>query len=326
MNQPKKKGKRIYEVAKEYHISSEALISMLRNMGSEVKSHMSVVHEDMLAQIKRKFEEERESSRQEIQRKKIRAEERKSVSEDVQMWTEILFNVAYLLVIWALVVAMWQRRSGVAPENQRVADSIRWAFTLLALGDTGHVGFRVLAYAQGDLEATFSVLGFELGWVGLGALATAITVTGFYVFMLFAWRDRFNKAFGWFEYALVAAAVVRFVIMVFPANAWNSVEPPQPWSTFRNIPLIIIGLGVAYLILRDARATGDRPFLWIGLLIVVSYVCYMPVIFFVQRAPAIGMLMIPKTMAYLGIAWVAYRELFRGERGTAAVAQSVGDD
>jgi hypothetical protein len=252
--------------------------------------------------------------------------EERSVSEEVKMWTEILFNVAYLLVIWILVALMWQRRDEVTPQNRRVADKMRWAFTLLAVGDTGHVGFRVIAYALGDLESTFSVLGIELGWVGLGALATAITVTGFYVLMLLAWRERFNKEFGLFEYGLLAAAVARFVIMIFPANAWNSSEPPQPWSTYRNIPLIITGLGVAYLILRDAIATRDKPFLWIGTLIVMSYLCYMPVIFFVQRAPTIGMLMIPKTMAYVAIAWVAFRELFCDDRRAVAVIQPSGDD
>jgi hypothetical protein len=29
-----------------------------------------------------------------------------------------------------------------------------WAFFLLALGDTGHVGFRVAAYALGGMEKT----------------------------------------------------------------------------------------------------------------------------------------------------------------------------
>lgn len=248
------------------------------------------------------------------------------MSEDVKMWTEILFNIAYLLVIWILVAYMWRRRDEVTSENRRVADSVRWAFTLLALGDTGHVGFRVIAYALGDLESTFSVLGVELGWVGLGALATAVTVTGFYVLMLFAWRERFDKEFGLFEYVLLGAAAARFVIMIFPANAWNSSEPPQPWSTYRNIPLIITGLGVAYLILRDAIATRDKPFLWIGILIVVSYLCYMPVVFFVQRAPATGMLMIPKTMAYVAIAWIAFRALFCVDRRTVAVVQPAGDD
>jgi hypothetical protein len=243
------------------------------------------------------------------------------------MWIEILFNISYLAVIWAFVVLMWRRHDRVLPSNQPVARWITGAFALLAIGDTGHVGFRVLAYAQGDLGATFSVFGLELGWVGLGALATAITVTGFYVLMLYAWRDRYRKQFGWFEYALLFAAVARFAIMALPANAWNSVEPPQPWSTFRNLPLIFLGLGVAYLILRDARSSNDRSFLWIGGLIVVSYACYLPVILLVQQVPAIGMLMIPKTMAYVAIAWVAYRDLYSQQTAqTAVAARTAGDD
>jgi uncharacterized membrane protein len=114
--------------------------------------------------------------------------------------------------------------------------------------------------------------------------------------------------------------------MAFPANAWNSAEPLQPWSTIRNLPLILLGLGVASLILRHSRRANDRAFFWIGVLIVVSYACYMPVIFFVQQAPAVGMLMIPKTMAYVGIAWVAYRDLYSEERAQIVIAQSAGDD
>jgi hypothetical protein len=71
------------------------------------------------------------------------------------------------------------------------------------------------------------------------------------------------------------------------------------------------GLGVAALILRDAWAPEDRPFRWIGILILVSYACYLPVILFVQQVPLLGMLMIPKTVAYVGMAVVAYRALFR---------------
>ena len=74
---------------------------------------------------------------------------------------------------------------------------------------------------------------------------------------------------------------------------------------------MIQGLGVAYLILRDSRSAGDRPFTWIGIMILVSYAFYIPVILFVQQMPMIGMLMIPKTMAYVGIALIAYYSLFR---------------
>jgi hypothetical protein len=233
------------------------------------------------------------------------------MSESMRMWMEIIFNIAYLIVVWGLVIAMASRRSLVRPANQRVADLAMKAFALLAVGDTGHVGFRVVAYALGDLEATVLILGLEVGLVGLGALATAITVTFFYVLVLQIWQARFNKPYGVFGSLLFGAAIVRLIIMAFPANQWNNLVPPQPWGLLRNLPLILQGLGVAFLILRDARQAQDRPFTWIGICILVSYAMYTPVILFVQQMPLIGMLMIPKTMAYVAIAFIAYNALYR---------------
>ena len=46
-------------------------------------------------------------------------------------------------------------------------------------------------------------------------------------------------------------------------------------------------------------------------MILVSYACYLPVILFVQQAPLVGMLMIPKTIAYVAIAIIAYVALYR---------------
>jgi len=233
------------------------------------------------------------------------------MSESMRMWMEIIFNIAYLIVIWVLVITMYARRSLVQPENQRVADLFMKAFALLALGDTGHVGFRVVAYALGDLQATISVFGMELGLVGLGALATAITVTFFYMLVLQIWQARFQKPYGVFGYLLFGFAIVRLIIMVFPANEWNNLVPPQPWGLLRNLPLMVQGLGVAYLILRDASAVKDRIFTWIGICILVSFAMYAPVILFVQQIPLVGMLMIPKTMAYVAIALIAYYAFYR---------------
>ncbi|MBS1250274.1 MAG: hypothetical protein MAG431_01867 [Chloroflexi bacterium] len=87
--------------------------------------------------------------------------------------------------------------------------------------------------------------------------------------------------------------------------------PVQPWSTFRSIPLIILGLGVAYLILRSSVARGDKAFLWIGIMILVSYACFLPVVLFVQKVPLLGMLMIPKTMAYVAVGFIAYFDLYK---------------
>jgi hypothetical protein len=51
-------------------------------------------------------------------------------------------------------------------------------------------------------------------------------------------------------------------------------------------------------------------FHWIGRLVILSFGFYLPVLFWVQTVPALGLLMIPKTLAYLAIAVLAYRSFF----------------
>jgi len=43
------------------------------------------------------------------------------MSETLQMWMEISFDVAYLIVIWGLVLVMDRRRDTVLPEDRAVA-------------------------------------------------------------------------------------------------------------------------------------------------------------------------------------------------------------
>jgi hypothetical protein len=238
------------------------------------------------------------------------------MSEALRMWVEILFNVAYLVTICILVIAMVRRQRNVSLGDQPLTRSFIWAFGLLGLGDLGHVGFRVLAYALGDLSATITLFGREIGLVGLGALSTATTVTFFYALMLVVWHKRFKKPYGWLGALLFAAAAVRLVIMTFPQNQWNQTVPPWGWSMARNAPLVLQGLGVTYLILRDAARQRDRTFTRIGWMIIASFAVYTPVILFIQRAPMLGMLMIPKTVAYVAIAWVGLGALFPRRPGS----------
>jgi hypothetical protein len=240
------------------------------------------------------------------------------------MWMEIGFNSAYLITIWGLVVVMVAQQSRVDENQHQLARYFFYAFALLALGDTGHVGFRIVGYSLGNLEASLSLGSMTVSWVGLGALSTAITVTLFYVFMLLIWKERFNQSLGWFGALLILSAVVRLIVMMLPGNDWNAVVPPRTFSLIRNLPLTISGLGVAYLILRDSIRANDRLFRWIGVMILVSYAFYLPVILFVQQVPVIGMLMIPKTLAYVAIAILAYRSLWlRGEEGISVSESSV---
>ncbi len=225
------------------------------------------------------------------------------MSEELRTTVEIVFNVLYLIVIWGMVALMSLRLREVEPKQARLANLFRWAFFLLALGDTGHVGFRVLAYALGGLDQN-SLL------VGLGALATAVIVTFFYGVMLYIWRERYQARFGWFEYLLLASVPVRLVVMAFPQNDWGSAVPPQFWSLFRNLFLVILGVGVLVLFLRDALRTKDRLFRWMAYCIFFSYLFYTPVILFARSFPLVGMLMIPKTLMYIAIAFLAYYGLW----------------
>jgi hypothetical protein len=229
------------------------------------------------------------------------------MSEQMRVWMEVIFNITYLVVVWTLVILMIVRRNRVDPENRALATRFTWAFALLALGDSGHVGFRVIAYLLGGLEAN-PVL------VGVGAFSTAFTVTIFYMLMVDIWRLRFRKPLGFFGWFLLAAGVVRLIILLFPQNAWGQVIAPYNWSLLRNSLLVIQGVGVTFLILRDAIRAHDRAFTWIGIMIVLSFTFYAPVILWVQWVPLLGMLMIPKTCAYLVVAFIAYFELFRPKK------------
>ncbi len=238
------------------------------------------------------------------------------MSETARMWTEVPFNFLYLIVIWGLVIAMMKRRELVAQTDRGAALCILLAFAFLALGDTGHVGFRAIAYALGSFETQVSLLGQEVNLVALGSLATAWTFTIFYVFMVFMWKSRFNRKFELLVYLLLAAAVARSLLMLHPGNQWNSLGIHEPWYTLRNIPLILMQAGVAYLILRDAKIFKDNTFRWIGIMIVISLICYVPVVALVSTFPMIAVLMVPKTLAYLGIAIIGFRDLY-GRRPVA---------
>jgi translation initiation factor IF-2 len=73
--------KRVYQVAKDYQISSEALLAIIAELGFKVKSHMSVVDDKMSSAIEEKFRKEREAVKEEYALKKKKLEEREKKQE-----------------------------------------------------------------------------------------------------------------------------------------------------------------------------------------------------------------------------------------------------
>lgn len=63
---------KVYKLAKEFKVSSEALVQMLKGMGIVVKSHMSTVDENLRDKIKQKFEQERAEIKKQYAKKKLK--------------------------------------------------------------------------------------------------------------------------------------------------------------------------------------------------------------------------------------------------------------
>ena len=224
--------------------------------------------------------------------------------EEMAKWMEIIFDISYLIVIWVLVILMYKNRANVQEENKLTAKLFTAAFFLLALGDTGHVGFRAAAYLMGGLEANTLL-------VGLGSLSTAITVTFFYMIVVEIWRVHFDKKRGVFWWLMMIVSVIRLIIMALPQNRWLSQDADFIWTLSRNIPLMIVGLSVAAAIMICGVKNKDKVYIAVSSMIFTSYLFYMPVIFFAHIIPTLGMLMMPKTLAYVAVAVIAYKNLFK---------------
>ena len=67
------KKRRVYEVAKDMGMSSEALVHILKQLSVEVKSHMSSVGDDVIEQVRSKLAREKEAVKEEEARKREKA-------------------------------------------------------------------------------------------------------------------------------------------------------------------------------------------------------------------------------------------------------------
>jgi len=72
--------KRIYQVAKEFRISSEALVGMLKKLGVEAKSHMGTIEDEDIERVRAEFQKEKEALKREYAKKVLKAVREKKAS------------------------------------------------------------------------------------------------------------------------------------------------------------------------------------------------------------------------------------------------------
>ena len=78
------KQNRVYEVARQFKVSSQAMVEVLNNLGFETKGHMSPVNELMFEAITDYFKDQKAEALAEEARKKEVAKKRKELEQLAQ--------------------------------------------------------------------------------------------------------------------------------------------------------------------------------------------------------------------------------------------------
>ena len=213
----------------------------------------------------------------------------------MQAIVETLFDAVYLITVITLGIRMI-RGSG----NSRQFRLFGWMAVVLGAGDSFHLIPRALALCTTGLE-NYTVA------LGLGKWITSVTMTVFYVLLYYVWRQRYKvSGQSGLTAAVYVLAGVRVALCMMPQNQWLSAEAPLSWGIWRNIPFALLGLVVIVLFYHSAKEHGDSAFRWMWLTIVLSFGFYIPVVLWADAVPLVGMLMIPKTCAYVWTVLIGY--------------------
>lgn len=216
----------------------------------------------------------------------------------MQAIMETLFDVVYLTTVITLGILMIKNAKG---NKEYTLFGIM--AVVLGVGDSFHLVPRAIALSTTGLE-NFTVA------LGIGKFITSITMTVFYIILYYVWRIRYSiegrKALTISVYAL---AILRIVLCLFPQNAWLSANPPLSWGIYRNIPFAVLGIIIIVLFFKSAQEHKDLSFRFMWLTIVLSFAFYIPVVLWADVYPLIGMLMIPKTCAYVWTVLIGFNDM-----------------
>lgn len=202
-------------------------------------------------------------------------------------YIEVIFDVAYLCTAFGLGLFIFGRAESVPQKWYGIM-----AFVLV-FGDAFHLLPRIKNALQRDNRQAEQLL-------GIGKMLTSVGMTAFYLILWVIGVILYDPkhAIGW-TVAATALAMVRIIITLLPQNHWGGKEESK-WNIYRNIPFFLLGAMTGYLYWYY-RAGIYTNFRWMWLAILISFVCYIPVVLWVKKHPMIGMLMLPKSCAYLWI-------------------------
>ena len=216
----------------------------------------------------------------------------------MQAIMETGFDIVYLATVLTLGIKMLRQCGDRAQFRLFGAMAV-----VLGAGDAFHLVPRAVALCTTGLE-NYTVA------LGAGKWITSITMTVFYILLYYVWRLRYQvQGHRGVTALLWVLAALRIGLCMMPQNRWLSADAPLSWGIWRNLPFAALGLVVIVLFFRSAREHDDKAFRWMWLTIVLSFGFYIPVVLWADTVPVIGMLMIPKTCAYVWTVVIGWRAM-----------------
>lgn len=216
----------------------------------------------------------------------------------MQAIVETLFDAVYLISVILIGIIMIVKCNG--NKEYRLFGIMA---VVLGAGDSFHLVPRALALCTTGLDNFTTAL-------GIGKFITSITMTIFYIILYYVWRTRY-KITGrtYITAAVYLLSGLRIILCLFPQNKWLSTAAPLSWGIYRNLPFALLGLLIIILFYKSAKEHKDNEFKYMWLTIVLSFGFYIPVVLWSNTIPMIGMLMIPKTCAYVWTVLIGFNAM-----------------
>lgn len=216
-----------------------------------------------------------------------------------QALAETIFDVFYLG--FALIVGFRMLLSGKTVLVKKAG----LMAVLLGAGDAFHLVPRCYALWTTGLEEHAAAL-------GIGKFITSITMTIFYLILYYIWREYYQiKDRKTLTRIMWVLFILRIALCLLPQNQWLSYRQPLLYGILRNIPFAIMGIIIIILFVQEAKKTKDAIFRYLPFAVALSFGFYLPVVLFSGSLPIVGVLMIPKTLAYVWIVcmgWKLYKQ------------------
>ena len=219
---------------------------------------------------------------------------------------ELVFDSVYLVTVITLGIVLLIRAKTPA------VFLFGAMATELGLGDAFHLVPRILVAATGDRPR-------YIKYLSRGKMITSITMTVFYVLLWHAGLLLFSLNLPIWTAILYALAVIRILLCLAPGNDWAQETESLKGSILRNIPFFLLGVmvivlfamygaGIQTVHMQAAAGPAGGPeavrFMWLAVLL--SFAFYLPVVLWSRKVPKLGMLMLPKTCAYVWIVLMGF--------------------